>query len=205
MPESKASELVNSFPPTGANYSKVILSLKNRFDHDDIVVEFYMRELLGLVIQNAASGNKKSTLGTLYDKLTSSMRALKTLGMTRNKCAAMLLPLVKSALPEEVLRAWQRSGQRIGVEANGENSDTKDQLSRLLKFLQREVESEEHIGMAAMGFRLQAAEQEKSRKQKASEDIASASVLLVKNRKFADCIFCKSSHEIHECVFQRVT
>ena len=131
MPESKASELVNSFPPTGANYAKVILSLKNRFGREDIVVEFYVRELLGLVIQNAASGNEKSTLGTIYDKLASSMRALETLGVTTDKCTAMLLPLVESALPEEVLHAWQRSGQRIGVEANGENSDTKDQLSGL--------------------------------------------------------------------------
>ena len=71
------------------------------------------------------------------------------------------------------------------------------------KFLQREVESEERIDMAAMGFGLQAAEQEKSRKQKASKDIASASVLLVKNGKSADCIFCKSSHESHECISAR--
>jgi len=110
--DSKASELVNSFPPTGANYRKAISSLKNRFGRDDIVVEFYVRKLLGLVLQNATKGGKKPTLGSLYDKLESSMRALETLGVTTDKCASMLYPLVESALPEDVLRIWQPSGQR---------------------------------------------------------------------------------------------
>ncbi|XP_011873724.1 PREDICTED: uncharacterized protein LOC105565276 [Vollenhovia emeryi] len=58
--DSRANELVKSFPSTGANYNKAITSLKNRFGRDDIVVEFYVRELLGLVLQNAVRGNKNN-------------------------------------------------------------------------------------------------------------------------------------------------
>lgn len=112
VPESRASELVKSFSPTGENYVKAITSLKNRFGRDDIVLEFYVRELLGLVLQNALKGNKKLALSGIYDKVECYIRALEILGVTTDKCAAMLYPLVESSLPEEVLRAWQRSGQR---------------------------------------------------------------------------------------------
>ncbi|KYQ59851.1 hypothetical protein ALC60_01239 [Trachymyrmex zeteki] len=105
-------ELVKSFSPTGENYVKAITSLKNRFGRDDIVLEFYVRELLGLVLQNALKGNKKLALSGIYDKVECYIRALEILGVTTDKCAAMLYPLVESSLPEEVLRAWQRSGQR---------------------------------------------------------------------------------------------
>jgi len=144
VPDSRANELVKSFPPTGENYEKAVMSLKNRFGRDDIIVEFYVRELLSLVLQNAVRGNKKSALASIYDKLECYIRALETLGVTTDKCAAMLYPLVESSLPEEVLRAWQRSGQR---EAHGQH-ETTDRLSKLLKFLQLEVENEERIDLA---------------------------------------------------------
>ena len=36
--DSRAHELVSGFPPTGENYPKVIKSLKNCFDRDDVVI-----------------------------------------------------------------------------------------------------------------------------------------------------------------------
>ena len=50
---SRASELVNSYPPTAANYTKVIESLKSRFGRDDLLVEVYVRELLKLVLNKS--------------------------------------------------------------------------------------------------------------------------------------------------------
>ncbi|XP_024871127.1 uncharacterized protein LOC112454128 [Temnothorax curvispinosus] len=149
---SRANELVKSFPPTGENYEKAFMSLKNRFGRDYIIVEFYVRELLGLVLQNALRGNKKSSLASIYDKVECCIRALETLGVTMDKCADMLYPLVESSLPEEVLRAWQRSGQREAIGGNGQR-ETTDRLEKLLKFLQIEVENEERINMALTGFR----------------------------------------------------
>ena len=82
IPGSRANEIVRSFPPTAGNYDEVIKCLKNRFGRDDVVVEFYVRELLSLVLQNAVSGNKKQTLASLYDKVESNIRALNVLGVT---------------------------------------------------------------------------------------------------------------------------
>lgn len=48
--ESCSYELVKSFPLTNENYEKTITSLKNRFGRDDLIVKFYVRELLSLVL-----------------------------------------------------------------------------------------------------------------------------------------------------------
>jgi len=67
-----------------------------------------VRELLSIVLQNAMNPKSKVMLANLYNKLSSHLRALETLGVTTDKCAAMLYPLVESCLPEDMLRAWER-------------------------------------------------------------------------------------------------
>ncbi|KAF2889058.1 hypothetical protein ILUMI_17115 [Ignelater luminosus] len=96
IPNSRAADLVNSFPPTNQNYDKVINSLKNRFGKDELLVEVYA-----------------SKLSKIYDKLEVQLRALESLGVTKDKCAAMLYSLVESSLPEELIRTWQRQATTI--------------------------------------------------------------------------------------------
>lgn len=119
----------------------MIANLKNRCGRDDII------EFVSLVLHNVVRRNKKSSLASLYDKVECYIRALGTLGVTTDKCAAMLYPLVESSLPEEVLRTWQRSGQRKTLETNG-HRETDDRFAKFLIFLQMEVENEERIDMA---------------------------------------------------------
>ncbi|XP_043479022.1 uncharacterized protein LOC122509221 [Leptopilina heterotoma] len=201
-PNSRAQDLVSSFPPTAENYGKVMTSMKNRFGRDDVVVEFYVRELLALVLHNAVKGNQGATLASIFDKLEAYIRALDTLGVTTDKCAAMLYPLVESSLPEDVLRAWQRSAQRENIDTNG-GRETKDRLAKLLEFLQSEVENQERIDMALRGFQF-SSEGGNSKKTKGKtetvKDIASASALLTtREAKFVECVFCKSKHESQDC------
>ena len=46
---SRAWGLVESYPPTGDNYEKIVTSLKNRFGQAYLQIEVYVRELLQLV------------------------------------------------------------------------------------------------------------------------------------------------------------
>ncbi|KAL6254024.1 hypothetical protein P5V15_015880 [Pogonomyrmex californicus] len=178
-----ANELVKSFPPTGENYEKAIIaSLKNRFGRDDMIVEFYVRELLSLKIP--------LTSIYIYDKMECYIRALETLGVTSDKCAVMLYPPL----------GGQRSGQREITEANSQR-ETTDRLTKLFRFLQIEVENEERIDMALTGFRL-STEHEKVKKPKSkvepSKEMPSANVLFVsKEPRKLECIFCNSNHENH--------
>ncbi|GBM41221.1 hypothetical protein AVEN_180524-1 [Araneus ventricosus] len=135
---SRAREVIESFPPTGDNYPKVIDCLKTRFGRNDLQVEVYVRELLKLVLKKANSNFCSNNLCALYDNLEQQIRAFETLGVTTDKSAALLYPLVESCMPEDFLRAWQRNSNfDLG-------SDPKKRLDSLLKFLKTEVESGEN-------------------------------------------------------------
>ncbi|GFS64190.1 integrase catalytic domain-containing protein [Trichonephila clavipes] len=104
-PGSKAERLVLSFPATAANYPKAIDQLKERFGREDILVQIYVRDLLTLVMKNAATGRAKVDLPLFYDELESKLRSLESLGKTQDKYGDFLTPLVESCLPEEVFVA----------------------------------------------------------------------------------------------------
>jgi len=108
VPGSKAHLLVSSYPQSEANYPLAIDALKDRFGDKVLLTEVYVRQLLKLVMQNA-SKQKSVSLSTMYDELESHLRALETLGVTREQSAAFLYPLVESSLPVEVIKVWQRS------------------------------------------------------------------------------------------------
>ncbi|XP_054283392.1 uncharacterized protein LOC129000453 [Macrosteles quadrilineatus] len=156
-PGSSPRELVESFPPSGTNYAKALEQLKARFGRDDFLIEVYVRELLSLVLQQVTlSPNTK--LCRLYDKLETQLRALETLGVTSDKFASMLYPLVESALPEEILRAWERhhSGRLLHIPSTSTSSDlviSSNFLEELLDFLKAEVESEERLALARSSFK----------------------------------------------------
>jgi hypothetical protein len=71
--------------------------LKARFGREDLLVEFYVRELLKLTM---AMNSKEDmvTLSSLYDRIETQLRALETSRVAIEKYAAMLFPLVESCL-----------------------------------------------------------------------------------------------------------
>lgn len=190
---SKAREVVDSFPMTADNYEKVIDHFVNRFGNKDMLVEVYVRELLKLVLSNALNPTKKIVISSLYDKLETQLRALETLNVTRQEFVAILYPLVESCLPEELLRAWERY-RIIPLNATG---NQVDRLTHLMSFIKGEVESEERIAMARSGF----GDQAKKNNKKETSDIPTAAGLLVgssENKKI--CVFCsESSHYSDQC------
>ncbi|GBM52959.1 hypothetical protein AVEN_111311-1 [Araneus ventricosus] len=148
VPESRAARLISSFPITTENYSKAIQQLKARFGREELLVQIYVRDLLSLVMKNAAAGRNSPDLATLYDMLETKLRALESLGRTKEKFADFLEPLVESCLTESVLSAWERS--RISGVAD--DSTSQRSLEKLMSFLLHEVESEETIKLAREGF-----------------------------------------------------
>nr|GBN10487.1 hypothetical protein AVEN_37628-1 [Araneus ventricosus]GBN10514.1 hypothetical protein AVEN_149737-1 [Araneus ventricosus] len=142
VPESRAARLVSSFPITTENYSKA------RFGREELLVQIYVRDFLSLVMKNAVAGRNSPDLATLYDMLETKLRALESLGRTKEKFADFLEPLVESCLPESVLRAWERSR----ISGVVEDSTSQRSLEKLMSFLRHEVESEETIKLAREGF-----------------------------------------------------
>ncbi|GBO37162.1 hypothetical protein AVEN_174869-1 [Araneus ventricosus] len=147
VPKSKAARVVESFPATADNYQRAISQLQERFGRNDLLVQMYVRDLLSMVMKNAATGRSKTDLPALYDELEAKIRALESLGRTQEKYGDFLSPLVESCLPEEVLVAWERS-------RNHSFTETKESrtLEQLMNFLRQEVQGEEMVNLARTGF-----------------------------------------------------
>ena len=204
VPDSRAAELVRSYPPTGENYEKVIESLQKRFGRADLQIEVYVRELLQLVLQNAMS-SKKVQLANIYVKIESYLRALNTLGVTTDKCAPMLYLLVESSLPEELLRVWQRTNSASEENTTSGSSDvSKTRLNKLIRFLESEVQNELKISMAVQGFSFKEENvTERTKKAKGQfhgKDVPTARNLLATKSRENSCLFCdKNDHESGKC------
>ncbi|GFW03008.1 DUF1758 domain-containing protein [Trichonephila clavipes] len=106
---SKAARVVESFPATAENYPKTIAELQERFGREDLLVQIFVRDLLSMVMRNAATGRSETDLPALYDELEAKIRALESLGWTQDKYGEFLSPLVESCLPEDILLAFERS------------------------------------------------------------------------------------------------
>jgi len=145
---SEASEIVKSYPSTEENYPKAVAALKERFGREALLMQVYIRELLKLV--NNATNREKVQLSIMYVKLESHLRALESLDLSKQDPSTWLFPLVKSSLPEETLRAWQRNPLS---KLDGKNEKPpKTNLSYLMEFIKTEVQSEQQISLAHFGF-----------------------------------------------------
>ncbi|GFU78132.1 integrase catalytic domain-containing protein [Trichonephila clavipes] len=73
---------------------------------------------------------------SLYDKLESYLRALEILGVTTEKCASILYPMVESCFQENFLKAWNRSATSTA------STDAKERLTNLMTFLKAGADEE---------------------------------------------------------------
>ncbi|XP_044755398.1 uncharacterized protein LOC123314290 isoform X1 [Coccinella septempunctata] len=191
IPKSRARTVVESFPPTFENYPKAIEALKSRFGREELLIELYIRDLIGLLTSNTKS------LSMLYDKLECQLRALESLGITSDKCSAMLFPLVESCLPEELLRIWQRS-----YSADTAAAKSQDKVKKLMDFIRNEVENEEKVSMAKSGVGSARAKEQKKMMTTENNKATpyTASELVTTNNEVVSCIFCgRSEHKSFEC------
>ncbi|UYV63118.1 hypothetical protein LAZ67_2003185, partial [Cordylochernes scorpioides] len=175
---SEVREAVESFPPSADNYPKVIEYIKSRFGEDEMLVEINVRDLL----QNVRAEGKMPVV-KLYDRLETQLRALETLGVARDKFAAMLYPLVESALPEDTLRVWERSQytSRVNMAKAAfkidNNQDAKDDRSN------RKSLSKKNTGS----------------KMPTATDLANTTQIANTTQMRNNCIFCGNGHPSQEC------
>ena len=152
-----------------------------------------------------ATNPSNTRLDALYDKVETQMRSLESLSITKDKYAAVLLPIVESALPEEILKTWQRSCNLTAAQSTTDESPhSKDRLKRLTKFLENKVHGETRLSMVRSGFSSttnssQNPEKQKPTRKSENKDITSAVDLAAIN-KVIKCIFCdKVDHASVKC------
>ncbi|GBN66453.1 hypothetical protein AVEN_114146-1, partial [Araneus ventricosus] len=124
VPGSPPREIVESFPATAENYKKAVEYLKERFGKESVLVQVYIRDLLQLVI-----AKNKCELSTLYDKLQTRIRSLDSLGLTKDKYADILFPLIESTLPVDIVKMWDRQRHLV------QDTQGKSDLDLLMDFV----------------------------------------------------------------------
>ena len=200
VPGTRAHKLVSSYPQSAPNYPLVIAALKDRFGDKVLLTEVYVRQMLKLVIRNV--GKPKSvTLSAMYDELESHLRALETLGVTQEQSAAFLYPLVESSLPEETIRAWQRSAMS-GYDDDHQDKPVDERLKSLMKFLKMEVKGAERLSYVSEGFSEPVKERTVKDKRVTGShtSLPTAAGLLAAHPQRGACIFCDKSHDSQACV-----
>ncbi|UYV69309.1 hypothetical protein LAZ67_6003213 [Cordylochernes scorpioides] len=195
LENSEAQQLVLSYPVSGKNYASVIKDLKERFGRDNMLIKVYVRDLLWLVIRSAQE--RKVNFKDLVTKLNSQIRHLSMLGVTTDKCADILYPVVESCLPEDVLISWQRSSE-------------PEDLECLMKFLRREVNQTRDREMAYNKYSDSLAQptpgkiETKKISFNARREIATTSGFMHSDisptlREKFKCIICDNGHPSQDC------
>ncbi|GFQ94720.1 uncharacterized protein TNCT_589101 [Trichonephila clavata] len=138
--KGKAFDFVQSYHVSKGEYKTVIKNLKTRFADDKMLIELYVRELLKLILNQ--SHNMSFT--DLVDQLDTYLRCLENLGVTKEKYACMLYPLVEASIPEQILIAWERERNSISRNSTANTHD----LDLLIQFLRSEVVSAERLRIA---------------------------------------------------------
>ncbi|GFU42425.1 DUF1758 domain-containing protein [Trichonephila clavipes] len=183
--KSEARELIESFPITNENYLLAIESLVERYGRNELLIDFYVRELLKLVLNNATK-KKQDYLSGLYNKLSTQLRALSSLGITTDQCGIILYPLVESALPTHILRSFERQRK---------NNETAT-LDSIVSFLKSGMQSEEKIKLS----RLDIFPYQRECKQLAESQrsLPSANELFI-NEPNEICVLCLKNHPVLFC------
>ncbi|UYV69493.1 hypothetical protein LAZ67_6003792 [Cordylochernes scorpioides] len=196
---TRARELIESYPQTAENYAKAVQALKQRYGQKDLLVEIYVRELLKLMMANVRTPpDERRSVAKLYDKLETQLRSLESLGVDTKENTAWLFPMIESCLPEDVMVAWQRSPLNNYDASKNSDSNSSSRLKNLLDFLRREVEGEERRLLARRGFEGSSPKEKLRNKFKQNSDIPTAAGLF--SAKEMGCLFCENNHQSKDCI-----
>ncbi|UYV63047.1 hypothetical protein LAZ67_2002938 [Cordylochernes scorpioides] len=196
---TRARELIESYPQTAENYAKAVQALKQRYGQKALLVEIYVRELLKLMMANVRTPpDERRSVAKLYDKLETQLRSLESLGVDTKENTAWLFPMIESCLPEDVLVAWQRSPLNSCEASKDSNSNSSSRLNNLLDFLRREVEGEERRLLARRGFEGFSPKEKLRNKFKQNSNVPTAAGLF--SAKEMGCLFCEKNHQSKDCI-----
>ncbi|UYV64985.1 hypothetical protein LAZ67_3002655 [Cordylochernes scorpioides] len=182
---SRAQKFLEGYTVTEANYAKAIEALQEKFGDSVLLTEMYVRQLLELVVERASS--QRRTLADLYDPLMASLRSLESLGVTADRNAMFLYPMVESSLPDYVLQIWQRrpeAGYQSGDNTGEPGSSQR--LSNLLKFIKEEIRGAERLEFVRAGFKRAEKMPEKEIQRRTSPTAAH----LLSQGDSESCVFC---------------
>ena len=98
--EHSAREAISGLTLSSANYSEAISVLKGRYGNKQKIIALHMDTLLNL--ESVTSQHNLTSIRRLYDQIEANIRGLRSLGVTSDTYASLLLPVVIKKIPSEI-------------------------------------------------------------------------------------------------------
>ena len=192
--EGEAAEVIKELRVSSENYKKAKELLTERYERPDTLIFKHVQALLHLEIDK----NKKDTLSRLkscMDQVNIHIRSLETLGIDGTSYGVILVPLILSRLPHEIVQQWSRKSK--GKEQN---------LQYLLDLCNEEMQIKErtqsvrYTNNPTNGFTERTTDEKgKYTPRKSSPKRSTAATLTTMNED-PQCIFCdRKNHKATEC------
>lgn len=177
--EGPAYAVIDGLQPTESCYDDALDLLKKRFGDKRKIEQEYFSRLRQLA--HVRSSRDTAGLRNMYDRIQSSMRGLKVLGVAAGNYASMMYDIVLEALPQNLVLDFYRKEQ-----TQSEQSRTpEDQLEELLRFFQTEVESREKLGVSV--------QTDGANKGNGNRRNRPSGLVLQTMTQSSKCLFCDSS------------
>ena len=169
--ERSAADAVAGLALTSANYMEAIAILKKRYGNKQLIINRHMEILLKL--EPVTSPTNLRALRTLYDRVESHVRGLKSLGVSAGSYGSLLSSVLMEKLPSELRLIISRA-------------ITEDQwdLETLLQIVEREIDARERS--AGIVHSHTAQQRRMSKEQPTTSTLISAQGMT--------CVYCNESH-----------
>ena len=109
--EGEASDVVKELRVTEENYKEAKELLKERYHRPDALIFRHIHCLLNLETDKGKSKDNLGKLRSIMDQVNIHVRSLETLGINGADYGVILVPLILSRLPHEIVSEWSRKSK----------------------------------------------------------------------------------------------
>jgi len=209
-----AAAAINGFPVIEEHYNEAIETIQNQFGRPGAIRAAYFASLNQLQSINDMTDVKG--LRKLYDKVMSSVRCLRGMGVNDNSFSYVLMPMLLVRIPEDLSYRWHESDKH-------EDKDLKEFLDFLKKFIEsredadmlrkelktkgessakqnhQKKEKEDSPKSTAAALAANAAGPSKEEESRGGKGGSSRSHIKPKPKARYPCVFCKEEHFPIQC------
>ncbi|XP_040074731.1 uncharacterized protein LOC120846891 [Ixodes scapularis] len=188
----RAESVIKGIPVTGDNYGTAVELLRKRFGQPSVIVNDHLTHLLNVkpnTMSDAANGLRR-----LYDDVQTRMRSLKSLGVDSDSYGVLLHTVLQRSLPPELIIRYNRS---LIVEKRPQN-EGRDDLARLLEFIEIEVETREKCRQLTPHANQRTAPESRHREFRSERGGSAAALTSAAKSEMRRCVFCGSNEHILE-------
>ena len=187
----EAAEVIKELRVTEQNYEQAKKLLKERYDRPNALIFRHIHSLLHIQVDKCKHKDSLSQLRALMDQSNIHIRSLESLGIKGADYGVILVPLILSRLPQEIVGHWSRNSE-----------DKERDLTHLLDLCNKEIQVREKTQSVRISSIEQSAERptahldRERRKPQPSRSTATALTTTTGNK----CIFChRDGHDGTVC------